>query len=155
MPVDHIIAPGVAELKTLALFPDGSHPGSRASRAKHCNLYQRDSSHPSTGGSRQLKLAHFVRSRRAVSAECSDKNRKVKGVCMKSLIHRSELQNMFTSNWQAIKLLCCYINQNKLFCFQLLSAQHSPLFIFATTSTNLPPMASLRLILRSLVDHSC
>lgn len=27
MPVDHIIAPGVAELKTLALFSDGSHPG--------------------------------------------------------------------------------------------------------------------------------
>lgn len=89
-----------------------------------------------------------------MSAECSDKKRKVKGVYMKSLIHRSELQNMFTSNWQAIELLCCDINQNKLFCFQLLSAQHSPLFIFATNSTNLPPMASLRLILRSSIDHS-
>lgn len=32
MPLDHIIAPGVAELKTLALFPDGSHPGSRQAR---------------------------------------------------------------------------------------------------------------------------
>lgn len=66
MPLDHIIAPGVAELKTLALFSDGSHPGSWIARLNTAICI---SASPALWG-QMIKLALFACNWYAASAEC-------------------------------------------------------------------------------------